>query len=225
MVALSPKKILSELGLVVSKAAPAGRSLSVKASPSKGWLVELVGPSGVGKTTLRDEVTAGLKDDWFFEHHAKGMLGQVQEDAAMAAYLKPMLANRLKMLQGLDIPLERMAEISQRACEVVRLGLVTKSGQVPRGFVMDDGILHFFAEQILAQKPKAAQPFLEQTAFVFLLPQAADEEEAKRQLEVYRALRDYVQGLGKPMIVLDPQDREGNPGRVLSFIRNDVLGA
>jgi hypothetical protein len=230
MTGISPKKILAELGFPVSKVSPATRTLTAKPTDTHGWLVEFVGPSGVGKTTLRQQVTPTLRKDWFFEHHAKGLLGQIPEDAMTAAYIKRLFASRLDDLQSLDLPFERIAATSQRVCEVARLGLVTKSHSLPRGFIMDDGLLHFFAGQVLEQERDSTEAFLARTAFIFLLPNEPDTRDTstpqkRTQLDVYRELLDLVQDIGRPTLVLDSNDRADHTNRVLSFFAKDVLGA
>jgi hypothetical protein len=229
MAAISPKKVLADLGFPVSKVPPAARTLTAEPRDTQGWLVEFVGPSGVGKTTLRQQVAPALRKDWFFEHHAKGLLGHIPEDTTTAAYIKRLFAGRLEDLQSLDLPLERIAATSQRVCEVVRLGLVTKCLDLPRGFIMDDGLLHFFAGQVLEQDRDATEAFLDRTAFIFLLPDEPDTRDAsapqkRTQLDVYRELQDLVQDIGRPTLVLNSGDRTNHANRVLSFFAQDVLG-
>lgn len=227
MAAISPKKILSDLGFPVTKVAPAARTLAASPRESQGWLVEFVGPSGVGKTTLKQQVAPGLGKDWFFEHHAKGLLDQVPEDAGAAAYIKPLLAARLEDLLNLDLPFTEIAATSQRVCEVARLGLVSKAPGVPRGFVMDDGLLHFFAGQMLDQERAATAAFLDKTAFVFLLPPQEQEATARpktrTQLDVYRDSLDMVRQIGCPTLVLNSKDRADHAEQVLSFFKQDIL--
>lgn len=230
MVSISPKKVLSDLGLSITKAPPAARTLSAEPRSTQGWVVELVGPSGVGKTTLRQQVEPVLKKDWFFEHHAKGLLGHVPENDGHADYIKRLFTARLNDLQTLDLSLERIADIGQRVCEVVRLGLVAKSCDAPRGFIMDDGLLHFFAGQILEQERGATEAFLTRTAVVFLMPGGAAAQvpfalENPTQLDVYRALRDLVQDIGCPTLVLDSDNRAGHADQMLSFFANDIPNA
>ena len=230
MFAAFPKKVLLNLGVEVSKASPPTRTLGASQRRSQGWLVEFVGPSGVGKTTLRQQVTPMLRQDWFFEHHAKGLMGKIKEDAATATYIKRLLRGRLGKIQNSDMTLERIAEISQRVCEVARLGLVTKSSELPRGFIMDDGIAHFFAEQIIDQDRDATAAFLVRTAFIFLLPDEADTHEIgasheKTSMDVYCELRDTILALGRPALILKRSNWANNPGRVMTFIKQDVLRA
>lgn len=227
MITLSPKKMLAELGFAVSRVQSGARSLAAAETHTKGWLVELVGPSGVGKTTLWAQVAPQLKTDWFFEAHAKGLAGQLEEDPGSATYIKRLLAARLEDLAQVDHPLERVALIGQRACEVARLGLVSKTPGLPRGFIMDDGLLHFFAAQVIAQPVADTEAFLKHSACVFLLPDAEQiasaTGNAKAQIEIYLALRDLVTAQGQPVLTLDTSTRAENPARMLRFIQNDLF--
>lgn len=224
----SAKRILADCGIAVSRVPPAARTRAARPRDTRGWLVEFVGPSGVGKTTLWRQVAPMLRRDWFFERHAKGLLGKITENETHATYLKHICARRLETLMGKDFPLERMASIGQRIFEVARLGLVSKSTDLPRGFIMDDGIAHFFAEQILEQDRDATRVFFERMAFIFIMPDEADARGAsalwKRELlDVYSELRELVQELGRPTLVLERSNRADNPGQVISFIQQDVL--
>ncbi len=229
MSTVSPKKILRNLGFDIARVEPAARTRAAAMRPTHGWIVELVGPSGVGKTTLRDQIVPRLHQDWFFERHAKGLLGDAVEDATVARYIKSLLWGRLDGLQSADLPLETIAAISQRVCEVVRLGLAAKSSGMPRGFIMDDSIAHFFAEQILAQDRTATQHFMDHTAYIFLLPDEAVTHKIGTtqdwtQLDVYCALRDLILDIGRPTLLLRRSDRENNPEKVIAFLKQDVLG-
>lgn len=230
MFAALPKRILLKLGVEVSKIQPPAHTLAASQRSSQGWLLEFVGPSGVGKTTLRRQVAPMLRQDWFFEHHAKGLLGGIKEDEATTIYIKRLLRGRLEKLQNSDMTLERIAEIGQRVCEVARLGLVTKSSGLPRGFIMDDGIAHFFAEQIIDQDRDATAAFLTRTAFIFLLPDEADKQEIgasheRMSMDVYCELRDTILALGRPALLLKRSNRANNPEHVITFIKQNVLHA
>jgi hypothetical protein len=223
---LSSKKVLANLGYIVSRVPPATQTMTADQRDTKGWLVEFVGPSGIGKTTLHQQIAPAQKKDWFFEAHAKGLVGQVRANDTTEAYIRQLFVRRLENLQNININLETVAKISQRVCEVTRLGLVSKSMDVPRGFIMDDGLAHFFAEQILEQDTNATEAFLSKTAFVFLLPDEADTRpptmpHTRTQLDVYHDLRDLMLSLGRPTLVL--KRSEYNAEKVLSFIRHDVL--
>ena len=228
MALLSPKKVHAKWGYVVSRVPPVTKTMGAAQRDTQGWLVEFVGPSGIGKSTLQKKVAPALRQDWFFEADAKSLVGHVRADEAAEAYVRQLFVRRLEDLQAIDVNLETLTTISHRVCEVTRLGLVSKSKAAPRGFIMDDGLGHFFAEQILEQDRDATSAFLRKTAFAFLLP---DEAEVRRsalhgtrtQMDVYCDLRDLVSDLGCPILVLERS--ENNAERVLSFIKNDVLNS
>ena len=168
-----------------------------------------------------------MRKDWFFEHQAKGLIGHLPEEKTASPYIKRLFAERLADLQTLDLPLEDIAATSQRVCEVVRLGLVSKSPGLPRGFVMDDGLVHFFAGQILEQDRAATQAFLAKTAFVFLMPgggaqRPASDGPARTQMDVYCDMLDLIQQIGRPVLVLDSEARADHADQVLSFFANSL---
>ena len=107
------------------------------------------------------------------------------------------------------------------------MGLVAKSAGLPRGFVLDDGMAHFFAGQIIDQDRDACAAFMDQTAYVFLMPD--DEKKSiggpsreRTQADIYLELFDLVRALGLPTILLKRSDRTINPGLVKKFIEQEL---
>ena len=89
--------------------------------------------------------------------------------------------------------------------------------------------MHFFAGQILEQERDATQAFLQKTAFVFLFPNAdvvntPSALEKRSQIDVYRDSLKLVQELGCPTLVLTRDDGTDHVQRILSFLKQDVLG-
>ncbi len=225
MISSFSKSLLAGSGFAVSRVSPALRSQSARPRDTKGWLVEFVGPTGVGKSTLFRRVEPMLRRDWFFERHAKGLTGKVVEDEAHAEYLRRICARRLEDLQADRLRFDRVASIGQRVFEVARLGRVTKSQHLPRGFVIDDGLAHFFAEPICEQDREATMAFFSKTAFVFVLPSEADlvgESAAwtRKDLKPYWELLELLSDLGRPTLVLDRNNSRENPSEALSFIQS-----
>lgn len=223
------RQSIAQLGLRVERVPPAGRIRRTAPSGTGGHCVEFVGPSGVGKTYLCRQVTPDLARHWFFERHAKALAGHVPEDPPSARYLAQLYVARFRRLQDNDLALSRKAEIVARMSEVIRHGLVASSPGLPRGFVLDDGVAHFFAEQILETDISMTTGFLRGKGLIFLLPErpetAAPEmliadiaaPQALREAAIYWALRDLAEHCQAHVLTLDARERSTNPGRVRRF--------
>ena len=211
------RRALERIGLSVSVTPTPGRLLGAAPSPTRGWIVEFAGPSGIGKSHLLGQVIPRLRGRWFFERDAKALVDAITEPDAEARYLAGLLDMRFARLSESGIPLMKRAEIAQRMCEVVRIGLAAKASALPRGVVLDDGVLHFFAQQIPEQCREQSREYLRNTVVILLLSR---EPRRDGQTEVYSGMREFVEDLGVPVLTLysDAEDRVTNPDRVLDFL-------
>ncbi|TVP53163.1 MAG: hypothetical protein EA345_00135 [Halomonas sp.] len=220
---------MASLGLRVERIPNAERIRASLLQGTSGWNVEFVGPSGVGKTYLCRQVAPSLSRHWFFERHAKSLSGSVPEDPLKAQYFSLLYAARFVRLQNTDLGLARRAAIVARMSEVIRQGLVAHSLGLPRGFILDDGIAHFFAEQILAQDINTTATYLRDMGLIFLLPPRPDTIElealaidksvsqALREAAIYWRLYDLATHCGAQILTLDATERRLNPQKVHHF--------
>ena len=205
-------------------------------SRTRGLVVEFVGPSGIGKTTLCRQIAQRLRRDWFFEHHAAALVrsgklpSAAQSPSPVEAYLGQLHAHRLGDLATSQLHLVQRMKIVKRMSDVVAQGAMARLPGQPRGFILDDGVAHFFAEAMLAQSRERTRSFTHDSAFIFLLPPefaasaapAPDPQRAQmnsyQQRRIYRRLHDFLAGLGCPLLLLSSADKDTNPELAQDFI-------
>lgn len=221
-----------ELRVELSAASVTG----ARGSSTRGMVVEFVGPSGIGKTTLCRQIAPRLRRDWFLERHAAALVRQgapsseVPVPGPVEAYLARLHAHRMNDLAGNRPDLVQHMQIVGRMSAVIAQAAAARRPGLPRGFILDDGVAHFFAEAMLAQPQTDTMRYVQGLAFVFLMPPefagpAApphDPEQAGQnayeQRVIYRRLHDMLAGLGCPVLLLSSTDRQANPGLAHDFI-------
>jgi hypothetical protein len=138
--------------------------------PTKGLVVEFVGPAAIGKSTVFSRMRPALKRSWLFEQHTRVGGLPATPDPAILDRLRPVYFERIRRLESTGLDVYRNAGIIRRMSEVVHMSVLAASGAFPRGFLFDEGVGHFFAEQIIALDDAEADAILRGMAFVILLP-------------------------------------------------------
>lgn len=219
-------------GWELRPAVSAGRVTGAPARRSAGNLVEFAGPSGIGKTTLCRQIAPQLRRDWFFEAHAAALLRGPASPVSGAddAYLARLHAHRLDDLARSDTGLVKRMLIVRRMSEVIAQAAAARAPGLPRGFILDDSVAHFFAEAMLARPRAETAHHAQGLAFVFLLPPefaapvaplpdpAQADSNRYQQCVIYRRLHDLLADLGRPVLLLSSADRHANPARAQAFI-------
>lgn len=231
------KGILSSAGLQLQRV-PRPREIdTTRSRATRGLVVEFVGPAGIGKTTLFRHIAHSLKKDWLFEHHTRA---HAIPDLAPSAFLSGLEAvhfARMEHLHETSADVYRNICLIKRICEIVDATILAATQDFPRGFVFDEGIAHFFAEQIIALDDDAAQEILGHMALIFILPEdtetlvarrsgrgdgpdsPAARVQAEEELAVYRALLALCRRCGLMHVVLNAEDSVAvNSARALDYI-------
>lgn len=213
--------------------------------PTKGFTVEFIGPSGIGKSTVFNRIRPGLKKNWFFEYHTRnsGLSGPVEGGAT--SFLASIYNARLNHLENTDLELHYKASIVRRISEVIQVELVARSKGFSRGFVLDEGISHFFVDQILDLGNTGNTDYFAGRYFIFLLPEQPgtlrnrqlqrkgalpdagiplsneQRDRLRRQIDVYVALQRLYSDRGYPTLGLSAEESiEVNADKALDFIKS-----
>ena len=135
---------------------------------SAGWIVEVIGTQGVGKSTLNNALHRLLKSRWYFRGDLK-YTGptEVQKDDIEALHREVYL-RKFDRVRGMDqAPWKTLTQCRQMSV-VIYESLMITSNSFPRGFILDESLFKNFPREVLACDPDYARPLWERRAFVHL---------------------------------------------------------
>ncbi len=206
---------------------------------TRGRLIEFVGPSAIGKSTVFQKIKPQLKDDWLFEYHTRLPETNLECENDFLKVLRKVYVARIDRLCASGIDLTQNVSIVKRLCEVVNCSILAMTHDFPRGFVFDEGLAHFFAEQIIALDDEAAAEILKRMSLVFILPTKTDtlverrllrhtsenvdtvRTQAEKELQIYWSLVAICTRCGIDHIVLNAENSvQENAALAQTFIMN-----
>ncbi|RBI65882.1 hypothetical protein DQ400_16645 [Vreelandella sulfidaeris] len=123
-----------------------------------GVIVELIGPSGVGKTTLFDKVKENLGQQWIFRNHLRRLnrLGAKGVDIGDPYYnfASMLMEQKTKGIMALNSPfLKKIQGVNFYTRELAN-SMVYLNEKVPNWLFSDDGIVHLFKNEIIEFEQK-----------------------------------------------------------------------
>ncbi len=140
--------------------------------PTSAKILEFVGPSGGGKSTLFEQLEHILVQRWYAPH-SKRFLEYTSEDEILEAHHK-ILAAKIRRMERDGLGVWMQSEIFIRLGKIVQQSLAGSSNAYARGFALDEGICHYFAEQIMEQERDVAYTLLKNRFLVLLLARTPD---------------------------------------------------
>lgn len=182
IILMALKNILRKLGLSIQRVPTLSELSSDRENNTKGTVVEFVGPAAVGKSTVFNATRSVLKKNWLFEHHTRLPEDASPIDANTGSFLGAIYQARLDLLRRLDLDIYAKTKIIKRMSEIVQMELNVARQNYPRGFVFEEGISHFFAEQILDTEAIKDKKIFANRHFVFLLPDDPDTLKMRRDI-------------------------------------------
>lgn len=150
-------------------------------TPTAGKIVEFIGPSGVGKTTTFDFLKEHVHDRWLFPSSIalNNLVDNPTTDFERAISLT--LYAKMDNLKLSQISTWKYCDIICRLEVIVKQALVISFGIHPKGFFLDEGICHFFVEQIICQDEDIIKTLLRNRHFILLLSKSPATIAAQKQ--------------------------------------------
>ncbi|MEP4803357.1 MAG: hypothetical protein ABJZ69_03035 [Hyphomicrobiales bacterium] len=190
------QKALANKGFELRRSPSTDVLYNSKHLSTAGKIFEFVGPSGGGKTTLLTHMEKQLTRRWYAPY-SRRLLDRTADETVMSAHRKILVAKTQRIERdGLDA--WEQSEILIRLGKIMHQSLAGASGVYSRGLVLDEGICHYFAEQILEQEKSIAYALLKNRYLVLLLarsPKTVASQMLKRMTEAEnRTLSDKEMG-------------------------------
>ncbi len=137
---------------------------------TKGLTIEFIGPAGVGKSTLFEEIKNHTAGEWYYREKLPGLKLKEREDVLDGGlHWKLLFAKALnldeRMLNGF-----RKTKLMRYFTEVVQYDLYLNNGVSDRGFLLEEGICHNFPKELNELPDDQLRTIMFGRALVYLKP-------------------------------------------------------
>lgn len=139
-------------------------------TPSRGWVVEFFGPSGVGKSTLVRSLQSHLATTWFLPQHAAKLMPDSVAEEQLELLHREIFIRQLQRLSQSEGGVVNMAIRARHQAGILLTDLVLRQGGFPRGFLLDEGVFQCFAGTVASLEETDFATLLRNRAFVLLCP-------------------------------------------------------
>jgi hypothetical protein len=121
---------------------------------TRGHLVELIGPTGVGKTHFHAHLFPEIEHQWLSRRQIKPLMDEQQPfielNGASSLLIDNLLAQKKRSIWALDLPVWRKVELVHVIMREMALDIRARTRVVPvAGVFSDEGITHNFKNELL----------------------------------------------------------------------------
>ncbi len=195
---------------------------------SSGRVIEFVGVSGIGKTTLARRLQGSLGGRWYFVEH----VASIQEAAfrlppGRQAFYDRLIEAKIAAVRGSGRHLyQQLSNLSTFSTNLLR-DMAIRQAPVSRGFVQHDGALHVYCDEILIAgqaDPVGMETFLRDRAIVHIVARRPETVLARiraRRREAGEAKLNNYPGLDDAT-VLDMTLEKDRQRRILCTICEEM---
>ena len=155
--------------------------------PSAGKILEFIGPSAVGKSTLFYSVTDELEKDWFLPHHATS-LSDIAFDGTKSYFdvHRQLLLERVARISRNEKDFWTFATSIGYGSRVAKMDILMRR-DFPRGFALDEGMFQVFSGDFHTLKNDDLEKIYSGRSLVFMSAREADTI-AKRKMVRYEQM-------------------------------------
>lgn len=214
--------------------------------------IEFIGPAGIGKSTIYEEVKRHVIGDWYYREHLQGMLEKYGDDGEAARHLQ-LLHGKLDHFDRYNLSGYGKLKLIWFFTDILLKDLaMSNNGSLSKKFLLDEGLCHNFSEELMDLPDADLKVLMKERAFVFV--QARDnsiivdrirkregetgrkvmyhvglDDDALKELSdastlLFNAFMERVETLGVPVCrIFAEDDFQTNIKRVLDFERNIVF--
>ena len=160
-------------------------------TPSKTlvFVIEFIGPTGVGKTTLFERIKNHTAAEWYYRENLSSLNLKDREGKLSGSLHWKILFDRLLRLDGLNLDGFHKTKLMRYLAQVMIYDLRLHNGLSDKGFLFDEGICHNFSKELNALPGDEFKAIMAGRALVYLTP--------KDPSTVVKRIRERAQNSGK----------------------------
>ncbi|GEM_PF-5853020 len=161
--------------------------------PSKThvFVIEFIGPTGVGKTTLFERIKNHTSAQWYYRENLSSLKLKEWEGILSGSLHWKILFDRLLRLNGLNLDGFYKTKRMRYLAQVMLYDLHLHNGVSDKGFLLDEGICHNFTKELNALPEDEFKTIMAGRALIYLVP--------KNPSTVLKRIRKRAQNSGKTL--------------------------
>ncbi len=153
--------------LVISRRVDATHAARPKTT---GNIVEFLGPSGVGKSTLLEALKHHTVGEWYYRDNIPQLKLREREDNLDGALHWEMLHAKFMYMDKRSLNGFRKAKLMNYHTQVVMNDLQLRYGMSARGFLLDEGLCHNYSREVGALSDADFISIMSDRALVYVKP-------------------------------------------------------
>ncbi len=175
------KRFLARRGLEVRNLPRDSDYSQVAMAPTAGKVIEFIGPSGVGKSTVFASLKTHVRDRWLFANTFVLTAPAAVANPEFERAVLLILYDKMDVLKKASISAWNYCNVIHQLEDIVKKSLLIAAATHPKGYLLDEGIGHYFCEQIMAQDHATRKALLGNRHFIVLLAATPEKVAAQRQ--------------------------------------------
>ncbi|MGK7933889.1 MAG: hypothetical protein AB4041_21005 [Microcystaceae cyanobacterium] len=157
--------------------------------------IEFIGPSGIGKSTLFYEIKELMVGDWNYNEQIDPVTLMKNDDEFENSFHWELLVKKLKNLEKKEINTFQQIQLMKYFTEVVFRDFVMLNGFYEKGFLLEEGLCHNFAEELAELSEPEFVNLMAGRAIIYLIPRKSTtvvKRLRKREIEGGHVVTHHV---------------------------------
>jgi len=153
------------------------------------FVMEFMGPTGVGKTTLVERIKNQTAAEWYYRENLSSLTPTERDGVLSGGLHWEILFDRFLRLDGRNLDGYLKTKMMRYLAQVMLHDLHLQNGVPDKGFLLDEGICHNFSKELNALPENEFNKIMAGRALVYLAP--------KNPSTVVKRIRERAQNSGK----------------------------
>ncbi len=220
------RKLLRSFGYDIRKVPHLSHA---RANRSKGHIIEMIGPSGVGKSTVYNSLFGEYKKDWYTRSQLRPV-AEVNnefirlEDRFLNEIYSTLLKDKVNNLFSRNYSLQKKYQLLKFMNDEVAVDIIANSQLLNKGLFSDEGLTHNFGEELIALEYKLKNKENACISNACISKEGMESFFRFRSIISITASTEYIKGnLKKRSLKLEKEGRSNNQNDFYKIIGEEHL--